>query len=186
MSLKQKLFSGLTLVFAIAAFTTFASAQDNSANQQDSVQKQEGRGERGWGRRDRMGKEGMMGRRHGGGGGKMMRGLSQLNLTDTQKQQIQTLRENLETSTRPQREEMRNLAMKKRDGVITEQENTRFKELKAQLRASGDQVQNSVLAILTPDQRAQLNQMKEERQQKMKERRENRQNRQLPDTKNDN
>lgn len=185
MSLKQKLFSGLTLVFAIVAFTTFVSAQDSSTNQQDSTQKQERRGGRGWGKHDGIGKEGKMGRHHGGDK-MMMRGLGQLNLTDVQKQQIQTLHENLKTSTQSQREEMRNLAMKKRDGVITEQETARLKELKTQLRASGEQVHNSVLAILTPDQRAQLDQMREERQQKMKERRENRQNHQMPDTQKDN
>lgn len=185
MSLKQKFFPGLTLVFAIATFTTFASAQDTNANEHDSTQKQERHGGRGFGKGNGMGKKGMMGRHHGGDK-MMMRALGRLNLNDSQKQQIHTLHENHKVATQSQREEMRNLAMKKRDGVITEQETARLKELKTQLKASSEQVHNSVMNLLTAEQRAQLDQMKAERQQKKRERRENRQNRQMPDTQNDN
>jgi Spy/CpxP family protein refolding chaperone len=180
MSLKQKFFSGLTLAFAFVAFSTFASAQDSSTNQdQNSTQKQERRERRGFGNRGGFGKEG---KRGGHRGDKMMmHGLSRLNLTDSQKEQTRTLFENFKTSTQPQREEMRGLMEKRRDGVITADETARLKELRTQMRASGEQLHTSVLAILTPEQRTQLDTMKQE----MKERRRNRQNQQMPNTKND-
>jgi len=184
MSFKRKLFSGVTLSIALVGFSTFASAQDSSTNQQESTQKQERRERRGFGKRDGMGREGKRGGRHGDK--MMMRGLSQLNLTDSQKEQIRTLKENFKTSTQTKREEMRGLAMKRRDGVITADEQARFKELKTQLRASGEQMQSSVQAILTAEQRTQLNQLKEERKQQMQERRQMRQDRQMPDTQKDN
>jgi Spy/CpxP family protein refolding chaperone len=46
------------------------------------------------------------------------------------------------------------------------------------LKAAGEQMRNSVLAVLTAEQRAQLDQMKEEMKQKIMERRQNRMNRQ--------
>ncbi len=190
MSFKQKFFSGLTLAFAIAGFTTFASAQDSTpTNQPDSTQRQERRerrGERrGFGKHDGMGREGKRGG-HRGGDKMMMRGLSQLNLTDSQKEQIRKLSENFKTSTQTQREEMRGLAMKKRDGVITADEQARFKELKTQLKTSGKQMHSSVQAILTAEQRTQLNQISEENKQKRQERRQMRQDHQMPDTQKDN
>ena len=172
MSLKQKFFSGLTFVFAVVAFTTFVSAQDNGTTQLDSAQKQE-RGER---RGFRMGKEGKRGGHHGDK--MMMHGLGRLNLSDAQREQIRTINENFKTATQSQREEMRGLMQKKRDGVITADETARLKELKTQLKTSGEQTRNSVLAVLTPEQRTQLEQEKEQMQQRMKERQEMRQKRQ--------
>ncbi|MCA1622688.1 MAG: Spy/CpxP family protein refolding chaperone [Acidobacteria bacterium] len=182
MSLKHKFFSGLTLAFAFVAFTTFVAAQDSNTNQPDSMQKQERRERRGFGKRGEFGKEGKRGGRHGGDK-MLMRGVSSLNLTDSQKEQTRTIFENFNTSTKTQRDEMRALAMKRRDGIITAEETARFKELRTQLKTSGEQMHNSILAILTPEQRTKLDQIKEDRKQKMEERRQMRQNRQLPDTK---
>lgn len=184
MSIKRKLFSGLTLAAALVGFSTFASAQDANTTQPDATEKQERRGRRGNG--DGMGKEGRRGGRHGGGDKMMMRAMRQLNLTDAQRQQVRTIGENFKNSTETQRQEMRGLMEKKRDGVITADEKARFKDLKTQLKASGEQMQNSVLAILTADQRAQLDKIKEERKQKMQERRQMRQNGQMPAAQKDN
>lgn len=171
MSLKRKFISTVGLAIAVGAFGTFVSAQETPAAD-GTTQKQE-KFERRGGRGKGMG---MRGGKHGGDR-MMMRGLGQLNLTDAQKEQIRTISENHRTQNQPQMEEMRGLAMKKRDGVITEQEQTRLKELKTQFRASGEQLQTSILGILTAEQRAQLDKIKEERKAKMKERWENRQNR---------
>ncbi len=172
MSLKKKFISTVALTFAVGAFTTFTAAQETPAP--DTLNPKAERMERGG-----RGK-GMHGGRHGGGDRMMMRSLEQLNLTDAQKEQTRTIFENHRTQNQPQMEEMRGLAMKKRDGVITEQEQTRLKELKTQMKASGDQLRDSITAILTPEQRAQLDKMKEERRDKMKERRMNRQNQNTP------
>lgn len=185
MSFKRKLFSGLTLAAALVGFSAFtASAQDNnSANPQDSMDKQERRERRG--KRGGMGREGKRGGRHGGDK-MMMRGLRELNLTDAQREQVRTISENFKNSTETQRQEMRGLMEKKRDGVITADEQARLKDLKTQLKASGEQMHNSILAILTAEQRAQLDQIKADRKQKMQERRQMRRKGQMPNTQNDN
>lgn len=184
MSFKRKLISAATSALAVVAFTTtFASAQDTTTNKEnDSTQKQEmreGRGGRGFGKR---GGRGMHGGRHGGGDKMMMRALGQLNLSDAQKEQIRGISETFKTSSTTQREELRLLGMKKRDGIITADEQARFKEIRTQLKASGEQMHNSVLAVLTAEQRAQLEQMKEEMKQRKMERRQNRQNQTAPQT----
>ena len=184
MSLKQKFISTVTLAFAIVAFTTFVSAQDTTTTrQQDSVTKQEKRERKDFGRREggnrKFGKEGR-GDKHGDK--MMMRGLSQLNLTDAQKTQIKSLMETSRTANQGTHEELRGLMMKKRDGIITADEQARLGELKAKAKASAKQTHSSILAILTAEQRTQLEQLKEQRKQKMEERRQMRQNRQTPPT----
>ncbi len=179
MSLKHKIVSGIALTFAVVAFTTFAAAQDTTTtqtNQTDSTQRQERNERRGFGKRGGMGK--MRDGDHKGGDRMMMRSLGKLNLTDAQKAQTKTIFDNFQTSTQPQRDEMGGLMMKKRDGVITADEESRFKELKAQMRTSSEQMHNSILAILTAEQKTQLDQMKQEMQQKMQERRQNKMNQQ--------
>jgi len=180
MSFKRKLISAATSALALVAFATFVSAQDTNTNKEDdSMQRQEMRERRG-GRRG-YGDKGMRGGKHDGEK-MMMRGLGRLNLSDAQKAQVQTISENFKASTQTQREEMRNLGMKKRDGVITADEQARFKELRAQLKAAGEQMHNSILAVLTAEQKIQLNQMKEEMKQRKQERRQNRQNQTTPDS----
>ena len=175
MSFKRKLISAVTSAFAVAAFSTFAAAQDTNTNKEDNqMQKQEMRERKGFGKRG-FGK-GMRGGKHGGER-HLLRSFEKLNLSDAQKSQIQTITENFKTSTQSQREELRSLAMKKRDGIITADEEARFKEIRNQLKASGEQMRNSALAVLTVEQKAQLEQMKEEMKKRREERRQNRLNR---------
>lgn len=173
MSLKQKFVSGLALAFAVGAFGTFAAAQDKTTAPDDSMRNQE--------KSERHGERGGRGKgMHGGGDRMMMHALEKLNLTDAQKSQVKTAFENHKTQNQPQMEEMRGLGMKKRDGIITADEETRFKELRTQMKASNEQLHNSILAILTAEQRTQLDQMKEEMRQKKMERRQNRENQTTP------
>ena len=180
MSIKQKFISGIALAFAVGAFGTFASAQDKTTAPDDSMQKQERperRGERG----------GMRDEKHGFGGDRMMHALGKLNLTDSQKEQVKVLFDNFRTANQPQMEEMRGLGMKRHDGgTLTADEQTRFDALRAQMKTANEQLQTSVLAILTAEQRAQFDKLKEEQKQEMKERRENRQNQADPTTLKDN
>lgn len=172
MSFKRKLISAAASALAVVAFTTFVSAQDTTTNKDDSMQKQEMRERRG-GKRG-FGGKGMRGKH---GGKMLMRSLEQLNLSDAQKTQVRTISENFKTSTQTQREELRSLGMKKRDGIITADEQARFKEVKTQIKASGEQMRDSVLAVLTAEQKTQLEQMKEEMKKNREERRQNRLNR---------
>ncbi len=176
MSFKRKLIAAATSALAAVAFTTFASAQDSTTStENDSMQKQEMRQRSRGGKRGGFGK-GMRGGKHGGDR-HLMRSLEKLNLSDAQKTQVQTIAENFKTLNQPQREELRALGMKKRDGVITAEEAARFKEIKTQLKTSGGQMRDSVLAVLTVEQKTQLEQMKEEMKKRREEFRQNRQNR---------
>ncbi len=176
MSFKRKFISAITLAFAAFAFTTFVSAQE-TPKQDDSTQMQQQRQERrGFGKRGGRGEA--RGGKHHGGDKMMMRSLERLNLSDAQRKQTHGIMEKFKSSTGTQREEMRGLMMKKRDGIITADEQARFKELRTQLKTSSEQMHNEILAVLTAEQRTQLDQIKAEMKQKMQERRQNRQNQQ--------
>lgn len=178
MSLKQKLISTVTLAFAIAAFTTFAAAQDTTTQTSDSANPPQ-KSERGrLSRHDGEQKFGKEGHGDRGGDRMMMREFSRLNLTDAQKSQIKSLMESSRAANQGTFQEMRGLMMKKRDGSITADEQARLETLKSQSKASAEQTQNSVLALLTAEQRTQLEQFKAERKQKMQERRQIMQNQQ--------
>ncbi len=180
MSFKRKFISTVGLALAVGTFSTFVAAQDSSTtNQTDSTRKFERRaGGEGW-----RGGKGMRGGKHGSD--RMMMGaLRRLNLTDAQKAQVKTIFESSKPS-QTQRDEMRNLKQKKRDGSITEQEQARMKEIKTQMKASAEQTQNTVLAILTAEQRTQFDQMKQEMRQRRGERKEMRKGGQMPDKSND-
>lgn len=161
MSIKRKFFSIITLSFAVVAFSTFVSAQDGSG-QTDTPQKKEGR----------YGK-GMRGEGHRGGkgmrGGNIMRSLRGIELTEAQETQIKSLMDAQKATYEPKREEMRSLMMKKCDGSITEDEKARFDQFRNEMKASSQQLELSVMALLTPEQTAKLTQMKAEREQRMQE-----------------
>lgn len=175
MSFKRKFISAITMGLATAACATFVAAQDAPKPDDSTQQTRQERMER---RGGKFGGKGMRGGKHHGGEERhLMRALGQLNLTDAQKEQTKTVFESFKKSTEPQREEMRGLMMKKRDGIITADEEARFKEIRTQMKTAGEQMHNQILAILTAEQRTQLDKMKEEMKQKMTERR-NRRNEQ--------
>jgi protein CpxP len=169
MSLKARLSSLITLALAFFAFAAIASAQDNSTTtpQPDSSQKQE-RHHGGWAKGDRDG--GFRGERHGGG----MFELQGLNLTDAQKAQIKTIHE----ANRPDEgtmQQMKTLMDAKRSGTITPDQTEQLKTLRKQQREKMESVHQQVLAILTPEQRQQLDQKREEMKKHWEERRQQRQ-----------
>jgi Spy/CpxP family protein refolding chaperone len=173
MSLKNKLFTGLTVAGAAFAFSTFTMAQETSKPDSDNTQKREWRK----GKRDGFGGKGF----HRGGGG--LRGLRDLNLTDAQKEQIRTIME----ANRPNQnsfEEMKALRDATRDGTLTDAQKDQLKSLREARRAQSENVRAQVLAILTPEQRQQLEAKKAEMQQRREERRQERRERrqQTPQT----
>jgi Spy/CpxP family protein refolding chaperone len=158
MSFKHKFISAITLALAIGTFSTFVSAQDSTTNNQTDSTKKEGKFERRAG--GMRGDKGMRGGKHGD---RMLMGaFHRLNLTDAQKAQIKTIHESNKPS-QEQLEEMRGLRQKKHDGSITEQEQARLKEIKTQSKANAQKTHTAVLAVLTAEQRTQLEQMKQEK-----------------------
>ena len=179
MTIKHKIFSTITLVFAFITMTVFVSAQDTKND--DSVNNAPTKSERKMKRNRGEGKEGRRGGHHGGG---MMRGLQNLNLTDTQKTQIKGIMESNRVANEPLRQELRTFGEKKRNGQnLSDSDQNRMREIKTQMKQSMEQTHNTIMAILTPEQRQQVEQQKlerEKRREEMRERRQDRKNGQTP------
>ena len=170
MSLKNKLFSILTIAVATVAFSVFTFAQDDktTTTTPNAVEKpgrefgkREGGEHRGFG--ERRGGPGEMGMLHG------------INLTDAQKTQIHSILE----ANKPDQasmEEVHTLAKAKRDGTITADQQARLKTLREQSFEKGKSIHEQIEAVLTPEQKAQI----EQRKQEMKQRFENRKEHQKP------
>ena len=158
MSFKSKLSSLLVMMFAFAAFSVAVSAQDVTTSK-DNADKSEHRG----GRHGGFGK----GMRGGHGGMRELRGIT---LTDAQKEQLRTIHE----ANKPDQatmEEMRSFMEARRAGTLTDAQKDRMKTLREQARAKHEQVEAQVLAILTPEQRAQVETNRQQQKQRWEERR---------------
>jgi len=107
-----------------------------------------------------------MGMRHGRMPG-MFGAFRQLNLTDQQRQQIRSIMQTQFQSTQSQRQELGQLMQKRRAGTITADESVRAKELRRQLFQAEQGVHAQMLAVLTSEQKTQLQEI-------IKTRRENR------------
>lgn len=170
MKSSNKTFSAVTMIFALFAFTVFVSAQTTTDQQRPQINREKRMEKNGM-----RGEKGMRGHRTGKG---MMRGLHRLDLTDAQKTQIRGVMESNRTVNEPLYQELRSIIQKKRDGgTLTETDKSRLKSIKTQLKTSGDQTEQTILALLTADQLAKFNQMTIERKERMKERKERRQER---------
>ena len=178
MSFGRKIISVITLAFAIVTLTTFVAAQ-NTDRQTEKAEKR--------GKLDRkgFGERGMRGEKRGGFG---MREFSRLNLTDAQKEQIRGIMESAKAINEPLHLELRGFKEKRRGGTeLTEADKARLGELRERMKQSSEQTRNTVLSILTVEQRSQLEQSRQERQKRMEERRQQfkeRRNQQKPATDN--
>lgn len=124
----------------------------------------------------RMGRRGFRGDRMGRrGGGHRLHGLRQLNLSDAQRQQIHTIRENTFERTRAQREELHQIFQQRRQGgTLTPEQEARARQLHDELQATRERVNTEILGVLTPEQRTQLEQQREQHKERRKERLERR------------
>ena len=107
---------------------------------------------------------GMKGRRGQRGAFRAMR---QLNLTDAQKQQAQSIvRANFE-SNKAVREELRQLLQKRREGAtLGEVEQARARELRTQLHESRKNARLQLAGLLTEEQKSQLEERRKNRREK--------------------
>jgi Spy/CpxP family protein refolding chaperone len=86
----------------------------------------------------------------------MFRVLNQLNLTADQKQQARSIIQTNLQSTKTQRQEMRQLTQQWRQGTLTPEGLAQAKELRGQLAETRKGVRTQLAGILTPDQKAKL------------------------------
>jgi Spy/CpxP family protein refolding chaperone len=140
------------LIFGLA-FGAVAFAQQTSPQTQNptpGVQQRQGLGQ--MGRRRAMRRRGMMGG---------FRALRQLNLTDAQKQQVRTIMQSnlANTNTKAAREELAKLRGQRREGTLTPEGMARAKELRKQFQESRQGVRSQLTGILTPEQKAKLEEM---------------------------
>lgn len=86
----------------------------------------------------------------------------QLNLSDDQKQQLQTIfRQGLE-GTKTQREQFEQLAQKRSQGTLSADDEAQAKTLHQQMRASMKATEQKAEGVLTPDQKTQYEQLRKQ------------------------
>jgi protein CpxP len=181
MSFKFKLISTLTVAGAIAAFSGASLAQDTTpaptGDQAGQHHRHDGEGRRGHGDRDGMrGGPGMF------GGRMMMKGV---NLTDAQKAQIKQIRE----ANKPNPadfDQIKSLPEAKRNGTLTDDQKAQLKTIRQARKAKEESIRQQIEAILTPDQKAQIEknkaEMKEHREEFKEKREDRRKDRKSGDT----
>lgn len=161
MSLRSKVLPILSLTFAIALFSTFTMAQDSTATPTPD------KAVKGF-KRDKMARKGM-GDRHGKGR-MAMHGLRGIELTDAQKAQIKSIRE----ANKPAQAvltELRTIHEVRKTGTaITPEQKERIKAIREQSAAKAKSVHEQVLAVLTPEQKAQIETRKTEMRQRFENR----------------
>jgi len=146
----------LSVLIAVALAIPAALAQ--SANEQSGSQKpREGKGEFG---------------KHRGRHGRGMRGamFRQLNLTDAQKTQMKQLRQSYRERTQPLRQELRAKMQELRqanqggtfDEALATRKLTETAGLRAKLMGERFKLRQEMVALLTPEQKIQLEQMREQ------------------------
>lgn len=110
------------------------------------------------------------GGKHGRGGRGEARFFQQLNLTDAQKEQIKSIRQNFREQNKAFFETSRNTFQQFRDAKKAN-DTAKVESLKPQMEANRTQMQQlrqqertQILAVLTPEQRAQYEALKAERE----------------------
>lgn len=101
-------------------------------------------------------------RRGGRGDIHMLRMLRELELTEAQQQQTRAIVENYLAAIKTPREELFKLREQKEQGAESTDLHSRAQSLRTQIHESTKNMRTQLLAILTPDQRAKLDQMETE------------------------
>jgi protein CpxP len=167
MSLKLRFISTLAVAGTVAAFSTFAAAQDTKtetpAKAPEKVEKPFKGYHPGMGKFGGRGFGGKMHGRH------MMRGFMRgIELTEAQKEKFRSLRE----ANKPDQatmDEMRSLMQAKRSGTLTADQETRFKTLREERQAKAKATHEQMMNLLTPEQKAQMEKNKLEMKQRMEQ-----------------
>ena len=155
MRLRTKITSAGLILGLLSVFGGVAAAQQTAAQNPGPVAKSPGLTRPGEGRGFRRRLE----RRRGFGPGV----LRELNLTDDQRQQIQAIVKQTFTGNKAAREELQQLGEKRRQGTLTDEEQSRAKTLHAQMRASMRDTETKLAGILTPEQKTRAEEIRKER-----------------------
>ncbi len=166
MILRRTLLASLGLTLSLAAGSAAQQPQNVPApgepGRPESIERM---------RREQRGPGGEHRRSHGPGLFKLE---GELALTDAQKEQLRAIHQRQFESTKSLREELFTLREKRRAGTLTEDDGVRARTLHQEMRASMETVKNEVESILTPAQRAKVEELKLERKEGRTERMERR------------
>ncbi|MEZ5346395.1 MAG: Spy/CpxP family protein refolding chaperone [Pyrinomonadaceae bacterium] len=175
MSFGRKLTSTLTLALALAMLSVFTYAQDSSQpkrpDRPDAMRKDGPGDKRGMRRmRGKQGRKGMRGRQgQRGRRGGMGMAFRDLNLSDSQKLQVQKLMETQRENGKAKSEEMRKLMMAQRSGLLTEAQKAQIETYRNQRKADAEKFHQSFLGILNAEQKQKVEARKAEREKRMQE-----------------
>ena len=151
-------------MLAALALTAVTYAQQKPASTQEKMGSDQ-EGPRAGRRHGRM-------RRHRG-----LAEIRELNLTEEQRQQQRAIVQRQLGNTKAQREELFKLREKRFAGTLTPEHEARVQSLRREIRDSMQGIRVEMEAVLTPEQRARLEQLKSERKARRDERREHRRER---------
>ncbi len=127
--------------------------------------------------RDRLGRrEGRLGHR-GFGRGRIGRFLSDLNLSEEQRQQQRAIVQRRLESTKAQREELFSLREKRIAGTFAAEDEARAKALHQEIRTAMQGMRSEMETVLTAEQRARIEELQKERKSRMEQRLQERQQR---------
>lgn len=123
---------------------------------------------------------GRVGREHRPGGprGGQLGFLGNLNLSDTQREQLRQIESRYAANFRAKRDELHSIRQPRRQsggGALTAEQEARARQLHEELRADAEKMRAEMRGLLTDEQRTQLQSMREEMQRRrdsMRERRE--------------
>jgi Spy/CpxP family protein refolding chaperone len=146
---------GLFFALSAVAFAQQPAPQDNGQQQQGQGRWKGGDGRHGMGKRGRGG---------------MLRLMSQLNLSDAQRQQMRAIGERFESSTKTQREELRRLH-ESSQGSLSADAEARAQALRGEIDQSMKGMHQEMMGVLTEEQRTQFEQLMKERKARHQERR---------------
>ena len=153
-----------SVILAVLALTAVTYAQQKPASTPEKMGSDQ-EGPRAGRRHGRMG-------RHRG-----LAGMRELNLTEEQRQQQRAIVQRQLGNTKAQREELFKLREKRFAGTMTPEDEARVQSVRREIRDSMQGIRAEMEAVLTPEQRARLEQLKSERRARRDERREHRRER---------
>lgn len=161
MSIRRNLLGVMALVLA-SGICVFAQEQTQPTAPEGARQERRER-------KERFRERGELHKRMRGphGEGHFMKGL---NLTDAQREQMRAIHQRRMESTKTQREELFQLREKRIAGTFTAEDEARAKTLREEIGRSMEGVRAEAEAILTAEQKTQLEQMKTERKARHEER----------------
>jgi Spy/CpxP family protein refolding chaperone len=155
MLLRTRLTTAGLMLGLLTAFGAAAQAQQPSIQNPGPETQAPGQMGRGEGRGHRRGP---------GPGGAFGPGvMRELNLTDDQRNQVRSVIEQTFTGNKAVREELQQLAEKRRQGTFTAEDQARARTLHEQMQASMRETETKLAAILTPEQKAKAEELKKER-----------------------